>query len=374
MQKKGNNRVADCLRRKMSVLLLLVVTTGLVLAGCSSGKEEGQTVSSENQMRKIVDLTGREVEVPKAEAIQRVVIIAPPLVATFASVVKDTDKLVGVHPTAVTIANKNLLDLVVPNWQNINTAFISGFTSNTEEVLKMKPDIILVYGDSQKEGLENLQIPIVDFYLENPENEAWSVEIDRLMRELFEVNTEGTLQNEWDRANQIVEEALSGIEASQRKTALMIRSNTQDSISVRGANYYGDDWLVKTGLKNLAGDMQGDNVQISMEQLYQWNPDIVYDFVGQDADRYLSNEITGEDWSQVAAYKTGAIYDMPQGMFNWGAPNVDSPLTLIWMTMKNYPDRIDDSFFRTYMRDYYQRMYEIELSDSLIDEILNPQK
>lgn len=361
---------------KVSVVGLLMVT--ILFSGCTNKaentKKETGLTENNSQMRNIIDLAGNEVAIPLASEIHKVVIIAPPLVATYASVVKDTDKLVGIHPMAINIANKKLLDLVIPNWQSINTTFLSGFTSNTEEVLKMKPDIILVYGEAQKKGLENVNVPMVDFYIEDAVNETWSVKIDELMRSIFEIKEEGTLQEEWDEANKIVDQALKGISEADKKTAIMIRSNTEDTFSVRGGGYYGDDWLIKTGLINAAGDLKGDNAQISMEQLYQWNPDVVYDFVGQDADIYLQNAIEGKDWSQVKAFKEGAIYDMPQGMFNWGSPNADSPLTLIWMTMKNYPDTIEESFFDDYMKAYYKRQYDIELTDALLEEILNPQK
>ncbi len=370
------------IKRLLSLVLVVVMIVATVLSGCSVKEESVEKpegiIKESNEInsisRVITDLTGKEIEIPYAKDINKVIIVAPPLVATYASVVKDTDKLVGVHPTSFKIANKDILNLVVPNWQNINTSFLSGFTSNTEEVLKMNPDIILVYGESQKKGLENVDIPVVDFYLDNPDNEEWSVRIDELMREIFQIEGNNTLEKEWEEAKKITAEALSKIKEADRKTAIMIRSYTQDSFSVRGANYYGDDWLVKTGLINAAGNMQGDDVQISMEQFYQWNPDIVYDFVGQDAEKYLQNNIESRDWSQIKAFMNKEIYDMPQGMFNWGAPNVDSPLTLIWMTMKNYPGIISEEFFNSYMKEYYMRQYGIELSDNIMNEILDPTK
>lgn len=362
---------------KLDILLLLcIIIVSVVLTSCTSTKTNinQDENTSQTKSRTIVDLTGKKVVIPKASEINRVIIVAPPLVATYASVVKDTEKLVGINPTSIKIANEEILNLAIPNWQSINTSFLSGFTSNTEEVLKMNPDIILVYGDSQKKGLENINIPIIDFYMDDSENENWSVKIDALMREIFEIEEENTLQKEWDEANKIVDEVLKDISDIDRKTGIMIRNNTQDSLTVRGGNYYGDDWLIKTGLINLAGDLKGDSAPISMEQLYEWDPDIIYDFVGLDADVYLQNAIDGQDWSHTKAFKNKAIYDMPQGMFNWGAPNVDSPLTLIWMTMKNYPNTISQDFFNSYMKDYYKRQYNIELTDSLLEKIINPIK
>lgn len=360
------------MKRKILLGIIAVLVSCVILVGCTNTQ---QTQSKEvSETRTIIDMTGQEVVLPPAEEIEKVIIIAPPLLATYATVVKDTEKIVGVHPRCLSDANQELLKLVVPNYKSIDTGFIEGFTSNAEEVAKLDPDVILVYGDSQKEGLENVDIPIVDFFLQNQINEDWSIQIDKLMREVFQIENTTTLKEEWDEADAIVNEALSSIDESDKKTALMVRDIDAESFTVRGGNYYGDDWLIKTGLTNVAKDVKGDNGQISMEQLYKWDPDIVYDFLGADADLYLSNRIIGKDWTGVSAFENKQIYDMPVGMFNWGAPNVDSPLTLIWMTMKNYPGVIQEDFFNNYMKEYYKRQYNIDLSNGLIQSILDPEK
>lgn len=364
------------MKKKFLFGTMAILVFFTMLVGCSTEQsitDENQ-IKKESEMRTIIDMTGNEVELPPASEINKVIIIAPPLLATYSNVVKDTDKLVGVHPRCLSDANQDLLELVVPNYESINTGFLKGFTSNAEEVLKMEPDVILVYGDFQKEGLENVDIPIVDFYLKNPINEDWSIQIDKLMRQVFEIEDENTLEKEWLEANKIVDDALKNVKDEDKKTAIMVRNIDEESFTVRGGNYYGDDWLIKTGLINLAKELEGDSSQISMEQLYEWNPDIVYDFLGSDSDLYLANGIKGKDWSSVNAYENKEIYDIPEGMFNWGAPNTDSPLTLVWMTMKNYPGLIEEDFFNNYMKEFYKRQYDIDLSDELMESILNPQK
>lgn len=372
-------------QRKYSMALAAVLIAGM-FAGCVQKTPQSEEQTAEMQTaseqipeeqtgkRTITDLSGKQVEIPSAEDIRKVIIVSPPLTATYLNVVKDPSRLIGLHPGCIRNMNPDLLPMVLPNRENIHTEFLKGFTSNTEEVLKMAPDIILIYGDFQREGLENIDIPVVDFFMEDSQNEVWSVKIDELMREIFGAPKDDALQKEWDAANKIVSEALDKVPEDQRKTAIMINTNNKEMFSVRGGNYYGDDWLKKTGLRNLAGEMQGDNIPVTMEQIYAWNPDVVYDFGGSDADFYLSGGIEGQDWSMTKAFQEKAVYDMPKGMFNWGAPNADSPLTLIWMTMKNYPDTIEKDFFHQYMKDFYKRRYQIELSDEQIQSILDPEK
>ncbi len=253
--------------------------------------------------------------------------------------------------------------------ENINTTFVQGFNANVEELMNLKPDIILVYGETQKEGLDKIGVPVIDFYQDDSRNEEWSVKIDELMREIFEEKKSDSLKVEWDKANEIVKETLEKV-GDNKKKAIMINTNEAGIIAVRGGNYYGDDWLVKTGLINCASATDGDGVQVSMEQIYEWNPDVIYDFGGTNASKYLNNEFSGQDWSKISAVKNKQVYNMPRGMYNWGAPNVESPLNLIWMTMKNYDGNIEEEFFKDYMFSYYERQFDLKLNDDLYKSII----
>ena len=353
------------MKKKISMIGTMLLVTVMSTSLCTNVQAA--------DTRQITDLTGAQVEIPEAEDIDKVMIVAPPLLSTYLSVVQDDTKLVGVHSMSISDMNEELLPMLLPDKDSIRTDFLSGFASNTEEVLKMDPDIILVYGDAQKEGLENIDIPVVDFFIMDQQNESWSVKIDNLMREIFEKDEEGeTLQKEWDETNKIVDTAISEIPEDKKKTGLMIMMNTGDSITVRGAGSYGDDWLKKSGLTNVAADMEGDGVEVTMEQIYEWNPDVIYVFRGVPAAGYINNKIDGQDWSMLDACKNGTVYDMPHGVFNWGAPNADSPLTLEWMVMKNYPDTVDENEFLSRCKDYYQTHYGITVTDEIVSKILNP--
>ena len=326
---------------------------------------------SSPESRIVTDLAGNAVELPPASELKRTVIIAPPLVSTFASLQITGSEIVGTNKIAFGGANKKLLDIALPGWSSIPTGFLTGFKSNTEELLKLKPDVILVYGNFQKEGLEGVSVPILDFFIKNMDNEVWSVKIENLMREIYELGEDvPPLQQEWDLAKSNTVVRLEGLGESQKK-GIMIMSNTGDKITVRGIGSYGDDWLKKSGILN-AADLQGDNKEVTMEQLYAWNPDIIYIFRGMPASKYVANSIPKQDWSHIEAVKNCAVYDTPWGLMNWGAPNADSPLMLQWMVSKNFPEALSEDEFISIMKDYYSRRYSIELSEELIESTLYP--
>lgn len=351
----------------LAMLALIVSATGCASVKDSQHAEEGET-------RVITDLTGTQVRIPAAEHIDRMVIIAPSLVPTYLSIVEDQGRLVGTHPMFFALANPVLLNELLPDWQEINTTFLTGFTANTEELLKLAPDLILVWGAAQKEGLDKINIPVVDFYEPSHENEQWSVGVDRLMRDIFQVESGKSLQEEWTQSNKTVSAALAQIKESDKQTAIMIMNNTGDLITVRGGNTYGDDWLKKSGLINLAESLTGgENNPVTMEQIYEWDPDIIYLFQGEhDHQAYLTNAITGQDWSKTKAFANERIYKMPVGTMNWGTPSSDSPLTLEWLVKTNYPETMDHAVFLARMKAYYKEHYSVELSEEVLERMVNP--
>ncbi len=362
------------MKKRILILFAVVILVAMPAVGCMGGPEKTDVLedSGKNAERTIIDLAGNTVTIPAPEEINRVVIIAPPLLSTYVSTAQDSKKLVGVHPTAFNDANQELLNLMVPNNKGINTTFLTGYESNVEELLKLDPDLVLVYGETQKKGLENIQIPVVDFFTKNQINEEWSVQIDELMQEIFALDEDNSLQKEWDKANQNVAQILSEAKEKKAQKGLMIMSNTGDKVTVRGAGSYGDDWLLKSGLSNVASEITGDNIEVTMEQIYQWNPDIIYVFRGLPAGEYLSGTIKGQDWSQTEAFKNGRIYDTPKGMINWGTPCADSPLMLQWLVSKNFPDKLSKKDFASVMKEFYKSRYGIDLTDELANSILNP--
>ncbi len=132
-------------------------------------------------------------------------------------------------------------------------------------------------------------------------------------------------------------------------------------------------WFEKSGLDNAAASVSGQS-EVSMEQLYEWDPDYVYVFIGSPASVMLNNRVRGQYWSLLNAYKNKSIIDIPQAAYSWGAPCSDSPLMPLWLISQSYPELMDENEFSVMFKEYYGRMYDIELEDDLIASVLSPRK
>ena len=125
------------MKKRTGMMAVTVLTMAL---GVSLGvnAQSGDT-------RMITDLTGTQVEIPEAENIYKVMIVAPPLLSTYLNVVQDDTKLTGINQMSISDMNEELVPMLLPYKDSIRTDFLDCFASNTEEVLKMDPDIILIY-------------------------------------------------------------------------------------------------------------------------------------------------------------------------------------------------------------------------------------
>ena len=333
--------------------------------------------SSEGDTHIVVDHTGREVELPKE--INRIVISSIlPLPSVYCLFEGSAEKLVGIHPSSMAAAKNSILPQVVPDIVDVNTDFLQGGELNIEELLNLKPDVVF-YNASNTDEYEKLAaagIPAVGFATAN-----WDYDCV----ETFEnwVKLLGEVLGEEDKAAGIAEyghQVYDEIQATladageiEKPKVLILFNYANGVIKTSGDHFFGQYWIDATGGVNVAADLQG-TPEINMEQIYEWNPDIIYitNFSPYQPEDLINNTIEGNDWSSVKAVKEGKVYKFPLGMYRWFPPASDTPLVLKWLATKNQPELFADIDMEQEVRDYYKRFYNVELTDEDIDQIFNP--
>lgn len=154
------------------------------------------------------------------------------------------------------------------------------------------------------------------------------------------------------------------------KTLVIFNHNGKD-MTTSGGTHYGQVWIESTGGINVVRDIEGTPA-ISMEQVYEWNPDviIVSSFTKYMPEDFLQNKIEGQDWSQVKAVKDGKVFKEPVGVYRWYPPSGDAPLMSLWMAQKQYPELFDYDM-KSKVIEYYKTFYNYDLSDPQAEAILS---
>ena len=342
--------------------------------GASAASQTSVSAPAENQgSRLITDLGGNQVEIPPVSEIQKVVIITPPVTSVLLEVIPDKNMIVGLSPKSFAFSNAEVMAKLFPKLKEVDTSFVGdNFAVNAEALLQLDPDIILYYGEIQKKGLVNTGLPIIDFFPKGKTDpKDVSIAWDNLLREIFEKDSSEGLQSEWAASDQKSRELLEK-QTGESKSALCIFSNAGGSLVVSGSSSfdsYAQSFFEKAGLRNAASGISG-TAEVSMEQIYQWNPDMIFVFHNAPAQAILNNTIEGQDWSLLTAWKNKAVYDIPQTAYSWVTPCADSPLMPLWLISKAYPELYSEAEFRSEFSAYYERLHRVTLTDAEMDSVL----
>ncbi|HWR02063.1 MAG TPA: ABC transporter substrate-binding protein [Chlorobaculum sp.] len=113
---------------------------------------------------------------------------------------------------------------------------------------------------------------------------------------------------------------------------------------------------------------------VSMEQILQWNPDVVIVWTGMGPELTTLRNISGDPlWAKVPAVREHRIYQVPYQPFGWfdRPPGTNRILGAIWLANLLYPDVYHIDLERA-TKEYFSLFFHHDLSDAELREVLNP--
>lgn len=126
------------------------------------------------------------------------------------------------------------------------------------------------------------------------------------------------------------------------------------------------------GGKNVADSLLNDNntgsIQVSIEQVIKWNPDVI---ITTDPDFY-NNVYDDPNWAHITAVKNKEVYLSPQSPFKWfdrpvGANRI---IGVPWTAKVLYPEHYKDINLKEATKEFYSNFYHYDLSDNQVKDIL----
>ena len=333
-----------------------------------AGKDAREEAAEETDSKKIVieDQLGKTIEldgVPK-----RVATTIMPFPYIYYAVVGNCDNIIGCNPASITAYENSALKYMYPELANADTGFVdTSFVVNMEELLKLEPDVVFQwnYMEEEIEKMETAGIKVVALEYGTLEDlETW-------------IRIIGTMFDKEERAEELityfhknvaeVEEKIGTLSMEDYENILIL----SDNLKVNGAGFY-EYWVEKSGSVNPAGDLSGEALNVNMEQIYEWNPSIIYigNFTDLQPSDLMENKLEGQDWSVVDAVKNGQVYKIPIGGYRWDPPGVETPLMIKWLAKIQHPELFEDMDMREEVAEFYKDVYNFELTEEMLDEIL----
>lgn len=335
----------------------------------STDNEDDKTESSKNTDDKnnkkiIVDDLGLTVEIP--DNLERIVIAdLPPLVHTFYVVNGSTENLAGA--LSENSIENTLLPIVFPEMKEVSSDFRKNGVLNIEELLSLEPDLILYRSDTPEntEMIQKTGIPAVAFQTTNGDNgnvvtpvASWirmiadilDKDISHMDVELQAYESMGFVQSRlWD-----VEE--------KADTAYLTIS--EENINIIGAGQFGPFWSEIMHANDLGGNSFKGSQSISIEQLYELDPDVIFmSFSSITAEDFMNNP----KYANLKAVENGRVYEAPQGIFTWFGPSTDIPLSFLWHAKLTYPEYFEDIDLVEITKTFYKDMYDYTMTNDDIE-------
>lgn len=306
----------------------------------------------------VTDLSGATVVIPAN--ISRVVTVDP-FTNQFFFIIGSENKLVG---TCIGPANRSLVNSTEP--------FIAKLPSvgcktkvNLDLLKSLKPDLVISdvsYTQMNKDIYEN-GIPVVLVDVESPTNLIKSYQL--IGKILGKENETSNFISYYNQKMELIHKNVPNIED---KDKIKIYFGQNDPLRTFGGDYYESDITSLAGGKNVAeGLSKGDN-KISIDQIYNWNPDLIIllPYSSTNVTDLLKDSI----WQSLPAIQEKKVYRMPKYLMSWELPVPESILGTMWLQKVMYPDK-DSINLSEEIKEFYSKFYRLNLSDNQINEILN---
>jgi len=352
--------------KSIAVALAMVFTVCMSFTACGNSSDydplEGIATIS------VSDDSGREVEIP-AEITR----IAPSgSTATMMLIPIASDMLVGIASSPSTDQVKYLPEeiLTLPTFGQF---YGSKSTLNLEALMEAKPQVIFDLGDKKSTVKKDMNS------IEKQTNIP-ALYYDGTLEHMADTyRTLGKILDREEEAEELAAFIDKTLEMAERNSA---KIKDEDKVSIM----YGTG---ATGLAvNAKGSAQSQVIEligaenaiipdeitdkgggtiVSMESVYQDEPDVIILTKGGPYDELKTNE-----WSQLTAVKNDRYYEIPGDPYCWmsSPPSVNMVLGVWWLGQLVYPDVYNDYDMVEVAQEFYSLFWHYDLSEAEAKEML----
>jgi iron complex transport system substrate-binding protein len=125
--------------------------------------------------------------------------------------------------------------------------------------------------------------------------------------------------------------------------------------------------VIELVARNVAGASKGELAEVTIEQIQQWNPDVIVT-INPD---FVSSVRSDPGWASIKAVREGRVHLMAGIPFGWfdAPPSGNRLIGLWWLAKILYPDLFKEDL-RELARDFYEKFYHVKPADIRLDYVL----
>lgn len=273
-----------------------------------------------------------------------------------------------IYSTSPNLGGYPWLMQIYPGIVNLSAPFaIAGV--NTEELLRNKPDVVLLLtGDKAIESIQSVGIPVVQFSMKNEAEIRQTVTIiGSILGGQYAKNAQNYLAYYNEKEN--LTTAVSSQLSEAQKPSVLVMYGVSPSFNVYGSNTAMDLYIDWAGGRNAAAELTTAGT-VSMEQLLKWDPDVIIASVEPAA---LDSMKSDASWNQLKAVKNGAVYINPKGVWTWDSKSAEMPLEFMWLAKTLHPDLYPTLNPTADLRFFFSQFFGYNLTDDEVNRIMTAQ-
>lgn len=354
-------------KRWMALLLALVMSFSLFACGGKPAENTGddsQNTAAEGTTRVFTDSCGREVTVPVN--VEKIAVSGP--LAQIVVFAMAPDKLVGIA-NAWDESAAEFLDKKYYNLPILGQLYGGKGELNLETLLAAAPDVVIDVGEpkgSIVEDMDDLQeqtgIPFVhiDAYLASMDDTY------AMLGDLLAMPNEA--QGRADYCRFAYDRIVSIADSVDKVNLLYITGDEGLNVIAQGSFHAEVIDLLSNNLAVVdEPSSKGTGNEVDMEQILNWNPDVILFAPGSIYDTVAGNE----NWQTISAIQSGKYYEVPMGPYNWMGfpPSVQRLLGMMWMAKVLYPEAADYDLY-TEVSTYFELFYHCDLTQAQYDALV----
>ena len=375
---------------KLMKRICSIVLAVTMLAGCGTASTAKTTASASASASAsaipaevtITDHADRTVTVP-TDPKKVAILDIYPLPSLLTVYLNSADSIVAMEPVSMNAAKAGILSQLYPDILNVNTDIMNGDDVNMEALAALQPDVVF-YNAAKKDeaqqledaGLTAVGISATKFNYDAIKTyQEWMSLLDQIYPDY--AGKRGTQAGDY--ASQVYNDVQDKVkDVTDKQKVLFLYQYDDTAMVTSSSKFFGQWWCDAVGAANVAQDVPADNMnaKITMEQVYEWNPDVIIitNFTKTTPDDLYNNAVGSDDWSSVKAVQDKRVYKMPLGVYRTYTPGIDTPLTLEWLAQAVYPDLFSDVDVASDVRDYYNKLFGVTLTDDQISAMYTPNR
>jgi iron complex transport system substrate-binding protein len=310
-------------------------------------------------------IAGRYGKLPPPGAINRIVSAGPPADVTLFSLAPE--KLLGISAHGLSAEQKQYLPTRIGSLPATGRIAGRGSTFPLERLLALKPDLIVDVGNVGESGTAETYLSSA-MRVSSQTGIPYVLVDGRLDRTGQQLRELGALIGEEQRAQRqaaLADTIIAGARDVRFRLAGRQRLRTYCAIGATGLQTAGAgalhvEALELAGALNVASATGGQRMmQVSMEQLMAWHPDVI---VTQDPNFYrrLKQDAL---WQSLDAVKKQRFHLAPRLPFSWLTyPGINRLLGVLWLQNTLYPQWLPRERYEQLVKQYFELFYDYSLS------------